>query len=96
MESGTFARASSFGAKRVWFPVLMEDSSEANEELKETSKSARVVRLLFLKVSRRPVIYDDWASADVASAETRRVLANMAVAVRLWKWQKVGGRSTSG
>ena len=83
MESGTFANASLFGAKTVWFPVLMADSSEGNEELKETSRSARVVRLLFLKVSRRPVIYDDWASADVASAETRRVLVNMAVVARL-------------
>ena len=43
------------------------------------------------------MIYDDWASADVARAETRRALANMAVVGslggfvnRVYGW---GGRS---
>lgn len=86
-RSGICAKASLFGAKTVWFPVLRElSNAESVEALKVENSSTRVVRLLFLKVSRRPVIYDDWASADVARAKTRRVLvrmASMVVIVRL-------------
>ena len=61
----------------MWFPELRVDSNA--EALAVVRTSARVVRLLFLRASRRPVMYDDWASADVASTETRATLVSMAV-----------------
>jgi len=72
------------GVKAVWFPELMADSIAERVELSEEARrSAAAVRPLSLSVVMRPVMYDDWASADVASAEIRVNLANMAVVVRL-------------
>jgi hypothetical protein len=92
VESGRLPRASLFGAKRVWFPVLRAVSSlEIVVLSKEARRSARVVRLLLLKALRRPVTYDDWASVEVASAETRRILVNMAVDCEFVSGEKWAG-----
>ena len=64
----------------MWFPELIADSSAERVELpKEARRSATAVRPLSLSVLRRPVMYDDWASADVASVEIRANMTNMVV-----------------
>ena len=89
-----FAKASLLGAKTVWLPLLREDSIVDNVELsREVKRSARVERPLSLKAVRRPVTYDDWASAEVASAETTTALANMMVVGGFVNRVEWGGRS---
>ena len=81
-EAGTFAKAPLSGAKAVWFPELIADSIVERVVLSRAAiKSAAAVRPLSLSAVRRPVMYDDWASADVASAAIRENLDNMAVVV---------------